>query len=171
MKSKTETNGKTRDNFDVRKLDYQVLGLVTNEFKINAPRINADEHSQFALSALKDKYAASCMNLRQELVKGGHSATIDEVSKKINKSGIHNNLRYLLSEECLYVTGLYEVIAKEGITDTQGVYSRILANASVLKIDFYTLVTSHVIEEANLNKSAIPLKALLLEVVKTNPFS
>ncbi|GHE60969.1 hypothetical protein [Roseivirga thermotolerans] len=165
MKTKNENNG----TVESVGLDYQLLELVANEFRIAAPRLTADEHSKHALKILKEKASKEHQAKRQELIKAGYSLTIDEVSKKINKSGIHNTLRYLLAEESLYVTILHEVILKEGITDTQGIYSRVSALTNRMKVEFFSEAIRHVMDDANIDKQAVSIKALLTEVIKKNP--
>ncbi len=164
MKTKPDNNGTYAND-----MDLMVLDLVANEFKVNAPRISPDEHSRKALELISKKRSKEYIQIRQELVKAGHSAIIAEVSKKLNQSGINATLRYLLSDEATFVSILSEVIFKEGITDKQGIYSRVVAKTTELRVEFFKYLINDVLVENNIDRDSISLKQLLIEAVRKNP--
>lgn len=139
------------------------------EFSINAPNVTADEFSKKALEQLKKSAAQSVEAERSKLVKGGYLATIEEVTHKFNKSGISQTLRYLISEEGLYIKLLSKVILKENVTDVSGIYSRVKANAQETKAEFYYFLTQEVLSANSIDVDSISFDQLFADVVKLKP--
>lgn len=163
--------GKTENTARIlpERLNLKDLNLIANEFKVNSPRITPDKHSRIALEKIRESKLKDYLEQRQTLIKKGYSATIDSVSKKINKSGTHSTLKYLLSDEATYVSILSEVILKEEITDLQGIYSRVKAKASEIKANFFSMVIEHIMDDNNITRNAVSTDALLIATLKKNP--
>lgn len=97
--------------------------------------------------------------LKSKLLEKGLAATIGAVSLKFRKSSIDNNLRYLLSNEAIFVYCLTQSYFGDNIKDTDGLFARALVHAKEVQEYLNEVMAEAFFKQNRLDKDDIPLEA------------
>lgn len=97
--------------------------------------------------------------LKNRLLEEGLAATIGTVSSRFRKSSIDNNLRYLISNEAVYVYCLNQSYFSDNIKDADGLFGRVMIYAKEVREYLNEAIAENFFRKNKLDSNDIPLDA------------
>lgn len=166
--------------------------LWVSDFNIEAPRVKIDPLMKDIVERISKSLAGKSLkyksrqrkdwmlreimkdsggkgNAKSKLIQDGHSATISEISKMINKSSVDHTTKFLLSNEALYVYALSFVVYYEKVKDAEGMNDRVITlTEKEIKPFFNIMLAKATIEQRHLNLNAEQKKEIFKEASNTS---
>lgn len=125
------------------------------ESLVNKPlRYKSRQRKDWTLKEIMKDEDKKGNDAKSKLIRDGHSATISEVSKDINRSNIDHTTKFLLSYEPIFVYALSFAIYYEKVKDTEGINDRVIAvTEGEIKSFFNVLLAKESIKQRHLDLS------------------
>lgn len=148
-------------------LAVEIVERTSKKLKDKPLKYKSRQRKDWMLKHIMNEDDKKGTDARSKLVREGHSATISEVSSTINRSNADHTVRFLLSNEPLYVFALSFVIFYEKVKDAEGINDRVIAvTETEIRPFFNKLLAREVIRRRHLELSKDQKEAIFGEVGK-----